>query len=70
MGTFAVSTSAEISVVCLCVSLYNPTIPLTDQCSNNTLGKTIKYNYEFTYVCLFKRSVDYILYWKVGILFT
>lgn len=45
MGTFAVSTSAEISVVCLCVSLYNPTISLTDQCSNNTLGKTIKNNY-------------------------
>lgn len=70
MGTFAVSTSAEISVVCLCVSLYNPTISLTDQCSNNTLGKTIKNNYEFTYVCLFKKNVDYILYWKVDILFT
>lgn len=70
MGTFAVSTSAEINVVCLRVSLYNPTISLTDQCSNNTLGKTIKNNYEFTYVCLFKRNVDYILYWKVDILFT
>lgn len=49
-STLAVSTSAEINAICLCVSPYSPTISSTDQFSNSTLGKTESNNHAISWI--------------------
>lgn len=52
--TFAVSVSVEINAICFWVSLYNAIMSLIDQCSNNTLGKTVNNNYIFMYTYIWE----------------